>query len=460
MSRRRATNVVKSLRDYMVPIIWTVLILLLMYSIFSWNEENTTNEVIKFENKIPLELTLDNDSTEAYVVYPWENKQKIEWDISIYKWERVLVKEGSVSMDFLSVWNIALDKNWDLKYNENWELTLNSSNLWVDLQNPLTVNMRYAKAVIKKGSHVSLSQNEMWSIIYNISWNVEVENNAWKSTILAPGQKINISRLDASREDLDLELSKEKIDEFFKTSSWFLKNNWNLYFEKIDNKTWTGTNVKLSTSNVLSFDNLVDESYISSNSIDISWKYKNDSVSNIKLNGVNLEINKIDKTFDIKSVDTSSKENNLIFKIYDNSWDLIDKVLYTVYYESWDTTSNSNFNVKNYSVDWSKFVFTSPTTKNIFTTTYSFVTIKWKVLEPWVSKVSVNWYELKSFKWSTWRYHADVRYNNLKDWTNVYEIKYYDKNGNILYINNFTIIKKPLSNSSKDVKKISGEVKL
>jgi hypothetical protein len=129
-----------------------------------------------------------------------------------------------------------------------------------------------------------------------------------------------------------------------------------------------------------------------------------------------------------------------VFKVYNENSELISKFIYVVYYEWWkDTTvkqtQNNWFTVKNYSVDGAKFTFTSPTTKDTFTTTDSFVTIKWEVLAQWIAKVSVNDYPLGSFKWSTWRYHADVNYDNLKDGTNIYEIKYFDINGKLVYQN-------------------------
>jgi hypothetical protein len=65
-----------------------------------------------------------------------------------------------------------------------------------------------------------------------------------------------------------------------------------------------------------------------------------------------------------------------------------------------------------------------------------------------VASVSVNDYPLKSFDGTYWRYHANVAYNNLKTGTNVYEVKYFDKTGSLIYQNNFTIVKKPLSSQS------------
>ena len=148
MVRKRAGSVSKYLKDYIVPIIWLGLIILLIYSVFSGSSTNETENSIKYENQIGINITLDNDLTNGYIVYPGENKKTIEGDVSLYKWERVLVKEGSVSLDFPSVWNFRLDKNGDLKYDENCDLSLKSSDLWLNTTSKLTINMEYAKVFV------------------------------------------------------------------------------------------------------------------------------------------------------------------------------------------------------------------------------------------------------------------------------------------------------------------------
>jgi hypothetical protein len=365
----------------------------------------------------------------------------------LYKWEKIMVKQWNVLIDFLSVWNYVLSWLWELKYGENGELYLDSSDLWVNSVSKSNINMKYASVAVWENSHISLSQNEMWSTIYLLSWNVEVKNLVWKSTILAQWQKITISRLNASSEDIDLTILKEDIDDFFKKTDWYIKNNGDLYLSMSSDWQETQTGSKLETyknTNLITFDNLKDESYVSSNSLEISWKYLDENITKITLNWNLAKINKETKTFSFSNFDVSSSENDLIFKIYDDSNDLLQKFVYLIFYKWWENnTTSSVFNVKTYSVDWNQFTFTAPTTSSTFTTNLDFITIRWTVLAKWISKVSVNWYVLTSFNWSTWRYHADVTRNNLKDWTNIYDIKYYDNTWVVVYNNTFTIIRNP-----------------
>jgi hypothetical protein len=61
-----------------------------------------------------------------------------------------------------------------------------------------------------------------------------------------------------------------------------------------------------------------------------------------------------------------------------------------------------------------------------------------------IAKVLVNGFELGSFtqpSW-TWKYHAFERFGTISQWTNVYDVEYYDANDNLVYSNTYTIVKK------------------
>lgn len=463
MNLRRKNNIQKWLRDYMVPIIGWILIIILLFSIFSW--DNPTPK-IDTENKVWFDIKLNWTNSEAYIVYQWNDKKKIEWDISLYKWEKIIVKEWNVSLTMKWVWNMRLDKLWELKYLENWDFALYSSDLWIDSTTDLNIEMKFAKISIWANSHVSFWQNEMWSTIYLLDWTAEVENLVGKTTVLAAGQKLTIARLDASKQDLDLSIAKESIDDFYKQSDWFILNNWDKYLKSAedeekdkekewedDEKTWTWKTVKTdkssSVNSLLTFSNLSDESNVSADKINISGNYSDEEITKITLNWLDAVLNTKLKSFKFENVSVPNQENNLVFKVYDDANDMLSKFIYTVYFDWWSTSDwwsnssqNSWFKVQTFDVDWSQFTFTEPTSKETYTTFDDFVTIRWAVLVKWITKVTVNDFTLWSFNWSTWRYHASSTNNNLSVWTNVYDIKYFDANGKEVYTNRFTIIRK------------------
>jgi hypothetical protein len=111
-----------------------------------------------------------------------------------------------------------------LKYVDTGKFEVTSGEIWVNAYSKLNIAMNFANLTIDPNTHLSLVQNEMSSTIYLISGFVEVSNLAGKSTVLAPGESIAISRQNASRTDLDLALEKKAIDQFFLKSDWYILN--------------------------------------------------------------------------------------------------------------------------------------------------------------------------------------------------------------------------------------------
>lgn len=462
MNVRSRNSVQKWLRDYIVPVIGLLLIIILIFNVFS--SDDNTNVAIEVENKIWLTIELEWINSESFISYPGDHKEKIVWETMLYKWEKIIVKEWIANLALSWIGDLKVNKLWELKYLENGDLSLFSSDLWLNSSFTSNVDMRFASVKVGENTHISFSQNEMWSTVYLINWFAEVSNQAWESSVLASGQKITISRLDASKADLDLSLLKENIDDYYKQSDWFIKNNWISYLknekedEEKESSTWSVT--KLTSNKIISFSNLYDEANVSSDTITVAWSFTDETITKIVLNWREADINTELKTFKFEKVSVENKENDFVFKVYDDANDLLSKFVYLIYF-NWGIDSNSiqsKFKVKTFDVDWSKFIFTSLKDgivkqlnwKTSYTTYGDFLTIYWNVAVKWISKVDVDWYTLKSFNGSTWRYHPSSINNNLNIWTNVYEVKYFDIEGKLVYTNHFTIIKKTTKVEKKE----------
>jgi len=464
--RRGRSSIPKPLKDYAVPLLALFLILIIIYNVFSGNDEKTstqdTNQSIEVQNDWIL-LSFSWDNTKVAIEYAGWDRKDIEDNTALYKWEKIIVKDWAVSFLLPGKAELDLDKLWIVKYKEDWNLYLESSNLWIKAIDDVNISMKFANVSLKKWTIVNLNQNDVESSVYVLDWLAEVSNLAWVSTVVWKWQKVWVLVQDASDKDIDLANLKTDLDDYFKLSDWFIKNNWDYYLqstnqEETEEKTSTG-NLSISSKNIyVSFNNISDEAYISSDIIDITWKILNDNVWKITLADKQADI-KEDKTFTIKGVELENKTNDLVFRVYNDAWELLSKFVYTIY----NTSSNKQaekswaFKVTNYDIDASKFVFTSPSTTWTYSTYDDFVTIRWSVPQWMVGKVEVDWYTLKSFNGITWRYHARVEYNNLKVGTNQYEIKYYDKNGKLIFKNYYTII---LKSKKLDQKVVSDEAKL
>jgi hypothetical protein len=253
---------------------------------------------------------------------------------------------------------------------------------------------------------------------------------------------------------------KTDIDDLFKNDDWYVLNNWDKYLNMSDTEdelsTQTWSKLISNSTRVLIFDNIEDEANISSDTLDITGKFGDETIVKITMNGKEAKINSENKTFKFEWIDTNAQQNDLVFRAYDDAGDVLEKKLITVYYNAADkiTTGWSSFgNVKTYNdVDASQFTFTEPSNFTTFSTKSGEVTIKGKVFNKDVASVNINWYQLNSYSkniW-TWRYYAFEKFNTIGNGTNVYTVKYYDINNKLIYTNNYTIVKKTDQPIKKD----------
>jgi len=474
MARYRNNNLSKSLKDYAVPIIGLVLILILLFSVFSGTNDVQTIQDNKIDNSTDsweTQIELWNQDTKAYIVYANWKKSPIEDNTSFQKWEKIVVESGNVTISFPLFANMKLSENWELLYKEDGSLLLNSWNLWVESMKNIDFAMKYAEVSIPSWDIVNLAQNDLESTIYSIDWEILVTNLAWKSVQIEKWKKIAIKSKDSTSWDLNLDTLKNPID-YFKTTPWFKENNWDkILSDNIDNLSLSSSSWSLEWDNLdnidskslINFENLTDESYSKTNIIDIKWRYSPLKVWKITINNLDTKLNSELWTFSLKWFILQNKVNDIVVKVFDKNKNLISKKVLTIYSSNPSNTSVWNNNIKskveNFAVKPTDFYIYEPTKTWKITTKSSQITIRWKVTNKEVSSVLVNGYKLKSFNGSTWRYHAFVEQGTLKNWANIYEIKYLDKNWKIIYKEYYSIYKE--SNTPKKViKKISDEVKV
>lgn len=448
MNRRNRRNpLVKTFKDYLVPIIGLVVIIILFISFFG-GEKNQTPAVVD-ENRTGIDITLNWEASEAYVIYPGWNKEEVNNVWTLYKWEKIVVRSWVASIDLAEVWKVELNKTWEMKLDEDGGLSLYSSDLWLNLDAAQKINMRYGSIFAKENSVLSITQNEAGSTVYMMNWVADVTNLSGKSVVLWKGQKITISRTDAAKDDIDLSTLRNDLDDYFKSSEWYIRNNGDFYLNTEENtgtgstneETSTGTTLSTSSKAIISITSPADESTTNFDKIAIEWTYSDEAINSIIVNGIDAVLDTEGKTFEIKEFTLNGKENNLVYRMYDGWKNLIDKKVSTVYYAAANTPAKT-FEVQNFSLDASKFTFIKPTS-NPYTTTEDLVTIQWYV-PPWiVSRITVNGFRLSSLTpyGSYWRYHANAKFGNLKEGLNIYKVVYFGKEGEVLHTNAFTIVK-------------------
>ena len=483
--RNRSRNK-NNIKDYIVPIITFALIFILIFISFSWwndkkSEDTKSNDIIN-NSKIKsnaLTLQLWDIDTQATIIK--ENKEKIKAinNSNFIPWEIVAVNKWYVSFDIPSVANFSLNWNkelWSIEYLENWDIQLNSSSLWIKTITPITVKLKFWEINIWENSIVNLKQNEVLSSFYLIQWSAEVKNKWNVSSFLSPWKKIEISNKNSLKEDIDLNTLKSDFDSYFKISDWTLLNNWKKPLDDItienlsktnnlleNNNSNSGSldkqNKTITTSNtLLNFDWIYDEWFVDTAITNISWNFIDEEIASITINWKSANINMEKKTFNVIWVDTSKKINDLIVKVYNSSNDLIWKSVLTLNYQSGKNNSNTNLfskiNTKPYPVNISDFIISIPKVKD-WKTFSDEITFFWTVKNPNVKIVKINWFQLKTYNWRTFRYHAYKRFKTLWEWVNNYKIEYIWQNWNIILVQYKTIEK--LSKNNIPKKRISWE---
>ncbi|MCP4524172.1 MAG: hypothetical protein GY828_08190 [Candidatus Gracilibacteria bacterium] len=464
MNRRR-NSVSKNFKDYLIPIIGGIGLLIIIISMFTGGEDTQSN--ISSENRVGITVSMDTTTTESSVEYAGADKVSITENIEVFKGETLSVTEGSLNLSFPEGGDARISKLGIVKYDENANFVHTSGKFWVNSKRNMKVQMRFGSVMLKEGSHVSLDQNEAASNIYVLGGNVEVQNLAGKSELIFPGEEVSIERTQAQDKTLNIEELKSPLSEIFKKDNWFVFNSGNIYLQQLSDPVLEVENkgenniTNLSTGKILFFDGISDEANVISDTLDISGSFRDETIEKITLAGKDATINKEKKTFTFTSVSTDLQQNDLVFRAIDDAGDVLEKRLITLYYDGArsGTNTSTSFSVKNYSVDASQFTFSAPNTSGVYKTKESFITIKGLVKNKSIKKVLVNGYKLNSFNttYGTWRYHAKTENNNLKNGTNVYEVGYYDESNKLLYKNQYTIVKESLV-PKKEENIISDEV--
>lgn len=453
----------KSIKDYILPIISVVFILVLFISVLSWGGNDNGNKVV---NNSLVKLGLGSDTTEAYLIWAKWSKDKIDSNITnISQWEKIQVKEWVVNLELAWKMKMKLNKLWELTYNTDWSFKLESSDLWWEFEQEQKINLNYFEVTASVWSVINLAQNEVSSRVYVMKWFVTVKNLSWNTINVSAWNTLSLMMDESNNPSLDLKSKLETISDYVKTDDWFISNNASLYLDNIETSTWSTTwswnisgtgNISTWTTNDITGNTTIwnyiniefprDEYVSETSTINIKWTIIDSSIAKIAFDYDKASI--IDWAFEVKNFELKAKTNDIVYRIYDQNDNLLKKWVITVYYTNaraakTETTSTNKFWLENYSLNASDFKFISPT-ENPYTTTDDVVMIEWRVPAKIVAKVVVNWFTLTKFTaYSTyWKYFANAATDNLKEWLNLYKVEYYGAEWKLLNSNVFTIIKK------------------
>ncbi len=453
MYSRRNKKITKSLKDYLVPVIGWFILLFIVYNIVSSGGDEKTPTT----QQTPIIVDVDTQTTQAYVEYSGGKKTQIEttW-VSLYPWEKVsLSTTWNAKLNLKEGESLHLNKLGNVLYVWENKFTLYASDLFVNVSTPTQFDLRYMQVNTTWANQVfNLNQTDVSSSIYVLDGSVQVKNTAWVSVMVGKGERLSIIRNEAGSKDIDLNARKELIDEYVKTDDWFILNNGNTFLSRVDtNISETGTwNVQEQEVSgwfwYVQFD-LLDESDAGKDVIDITWELLDEVVYKVEINGQTAEINVSDRTFVLKSLKLTSRINDIVYRVFDESNRLLDKWVLTLYYAQAPASTPTSWQnqwvatVENYSLAVSPLYTIVAPKSNPYITTENNVRLEWTVPARTVERIVINDFQLTKFPrhGTYWYYFANAEFWNLKEWLNIYKIQYYGAENKLLYENTFTIVK-------------------
>ena len=467
MSRRRrqssSEQLISQLRDYAVPIIGLMLVLFIIFNVFTWEESsvnsgsdnNASDNILSSTSS----MSLDFDTEETWWVIEqsdWST-DKLEEQNALLPWEKLIIDRGNVTLKSEGLL-MKLNKNWELKFDKNGDYLLTSSDLFVDAKDAINMNLRFFNLKLLPGAIVSLNQNEVASTVNVLSWKAEASTFSWKQIMVAGWNRLSISNVESTQEDIDIEWKKEEIWNYFFSETWAQDNDLISYLNKEEEtesvETWTGETVDepvttegTTSWEYISFTWLEDNKTYGTSTIDLKGSLNDERVSKVTFNAKEASLNLVGKTYELNGFAIPLLENDVVYKAYDAGGNILDRGVFTVFYKEWAETpaavTTTVSDTTDFPVDDSnpQFTFTAPT-PNPYTSTAAFITIRGQATAGSAASVTVNGLKLQSFNGTTWRYHASTQFGTLKNGVNLYKVNYYDTTGNIVHTNTFTIIRK------------------
>lgn len=320
----------------------------------------------------------------------------------------------------------------------------------------MNIKLTNFSVVPSTDSVIILSQNTIASNIYVLKGSATVSDYSKKSssTSVGVGQQLTIMKNDLSSTTLQFSSKIEPISDYIKTTDLYIKHNGDSLLSSVSGQnqtgtgtTGTGTSGALMTKNAkigLVITSPEDESTVDTSEVNIEGKIMNTDIAKVTINDKEALLDKAQQSFTYKSFALASATNNVVYKAYDSEGGIITKGILTIYTSKNTSKEDATKkpSVTTYPISDKDFRIISPT-ENPYKTTDDIVRIEGRVNKGVVKYITINDFRLSKFPQlgTSWYYFANKDYGTMNDGINLYTIKYYGENDELLSTNLFTIVK-------------------
>jgi hypothetical protein len=307
--------------------------------------------------------------------------------------------------------------------------------------------MKNISVTTREGDIAMLEQNnQIYSTVYALKWDTQISTTVGDYTLKA-GNRIMVSASDLANPGLQLSTLVWGIDESILENPLFVKNNGKDLLSGLT-ATNTGTvainswvTTTGTTTQLVSILEPIDGSLASKASIpvrgSISWDIKR-----VTLNDQDSVVSPVNSTFTFVDFPITAEINNIVYKAYNSDGKQVEKWVITVFGSKQAMQSVTRLIPNTSPISSKDFKIVSPAS-NPFVMTETATKVQWTVPKDTVSYITVNDYRLQKYipNSTSWYYFANMDSDTLKNGINLYTIKFYGVNNELLYTQLFTIIK-------------------
>lgn len=365
----------------------------------------------------------------------------------------ILSGNAHITGNGLNVW---ADKWAEISY-ENINSTGSILNIsqwrsWIEGKGDSLIRLKHIDLTLSDESIVLVEQQRIYSIAYVLKWSAQIRASGSREYLLNVGKGIKVSQSDLINPGTSLSSLSDDIDDSIKQNPFFLSRNGQEILDKNTIQIETGSTIAPTLSGTaiiqastwsksLIITSPIDGSVVVGSTLKVEGRILNPLIARVMINDREAPINKQAQSFSLAGIPITSDTIDIVYKAYNDGGNILERGVLTLYSEE-KKQGTDKLVPTTFPTSDKTFRILSPS-ENPYKTTLNSVTVSWSVPKNTVEYITVNNFRLKKFipNGSTWYYYANTSYGTMKDWFNLYEIKFYDVNNTLLSTQLFTIIK-------------------
>ncbi len=325
--------------------------------------------------------------------------------------------------------------------------SLQNGYIWIASPNGDTrLQLKYFSIQLSPGAIVIANQNTRASNVYVLAGDVEVKSEAGSAKV---GADQMLSLLQSESKNTTLGDKISPLDDFIKQSSMFIKKDGANTIAQVNASgtgviTGTGgtsSGTSTPSDQAISLTYPEDEMTVDTGAITLEWKILNTGVAKISFGKRDAQILTEDRSFRLKDYILPDATNDISYRVFDVTGNLMQKGLVTVNVSTKKPTIKKP-DVINFPISSKDFKIISPT-ENPYKTTENSVKLKGSFAPDLVKYIKINSYQLQQFKQfgTTWTYNASIENGNMEEGVNEYLVTYYGPNDEVLITSKVYIVK-------------------